>query len=151
GKRRLSAPACSPPAGAPAGSPASEARAPQTLADAFVVRSQLLPPLERGPCLALLAELQGTPPPPPRQRGRAGRGQAGPDEHRQRLAIPLAVVEAPRDLGPQDGHLGRFGTGQTAIPVERPLERRQRVVVSASLEQHRAEPVRGVDVLGITL
>src|SRR5262249_19425395 len=76
----------------------SEAGAPGTFAHELVVRAEPFRSLKRRSRVGQLDELEIAPGHPGLKRLGGGRGEAGPDEHRQSFPIPLAVVEAPRDL-----------------------------------------------------
>src|SRR5262249_48763927 len=127
----------------------SHAGAAETFADSVVDRSELLGPTKCRPCIVPLVELEIRPAHSHLVLLRVRRGQARPDEHRQSLAIPLQVVEAPRHLPSQDRHLRGLGGQQMPRSLQRLLERRQREIVLATLELGRAQAVQGVDVVGI--
>src|SRR2546429_7470357 len=99
--------------------PRSDARAPEAFANRFVVRPQLHRPLKRRPRVILLAELEITPSHSDLVLVRVGRGQAGSDEHWQRIAGMLEEGEGPRHLAPPDRHIMTLTAQETPITAER--------------------------------
>ena len=146
GKRRLSAPAWSPPGDAPdrlSGAPTpSEAGAPETFTDDLVVRPEPVRALKCGSRVGLLAELQVAPAHSGQKRLGSRCGEARPDEHRQGFSITARrSTGSTRSCRVRSSPLEAPGR-QTPVSVERPLERRKRRLVIAALEQSRSEPVQ---------